>query len=301
MRINPRGRSDNLEDRRGASGGGGGGGFGPGGGGLGGGGRGFGGGKLGLGGVVILLILSVVFKQDFLGIAGGGGAGVAPAPSTAAAPVNDPNEEPLVLFVSAVLDSTQSYWTRALPAQGSQYRDAKLVLFRDATETACGYGQSATGPFYCPGDEKVYIDLAFYQELKDRFRAPGDFAQAYVLAHEIGHHVQNILGTSGQVHRAQQRAGEREGNALSVRLELQADCYAGVWAATAAKQGILEAGDIEEGLGAAAAVGDDRLQKMATGRVSPESWTHGSSEQRMQWFRRGFDGGNASACDTFNR
>ena len=302
MRINPRGRSENLEDRRGASGGGGGGGFGPGGGGFGGGGgRGFGGGKLGLGGVVILLILSVVFKQDFLGIAGGGGAAVAPAPSSEAAPVNDPNEEPLVLFVSAVLDSTQSYWTRALPAQGSQYRDAKLVLFRDATETACGYGQSATGPFYCPGDEKVYIDLAFYQELKDRFKAPGDFAQAYVLAHEIGHHVQNILGTSGQVHRAQQRAGEREGNALSVRLELQADCYAGVWASTAAKQGILDPGDIEEGLGAAAAVGDDRLQKMATGRVSPESWTHGSSEQRMQWFRRGFDGGDASACDTFNR
>ncbi|MCC6929639.1 MAG: zinc metallopeptidase [Gemmatimonadaceae bacterium] len=300
MRINPRGRSENLEDRRGASGGGGGGGFGAGGGGLGGGGRGFGGGKLGLGGIVLLLILSAVFKQDFLGLAGGG-AGVAPAPSSEAAPVHDPNEEPLVLFVSAVLDSTQSYWTRALPAQGSQYRDAKLVLFRDVTETACGYGQAATGPFYCPGDEKVYIDLAFYQELRDRFRAPGDFAQAYVLAHEIGHHVQNIMGTSGQVHRAQQRAGEREGNALSVRLELQADCYAGVWASTAAKQGILDAGDIEEGLGAAAAVGDDRLQKMSTGRVSPESWTHGSSEQRMQWFRRGFDGGVASACDTFNR
>ncbi|HEX4936315.1 MAG TPA: neutral zinc metallopeptidase [Gemmatimonadaceae bacterium] len=297
MRINPRGRSQNLEDRRGASAGGGG--FGSGGGGLGGG-RGLGGGKLGLGGIVILLILSVVFKQDFLGLAGGG-AGVAPAPSSQAAPLNDPREESLVLFVSGVLDSTQSYWARALPAQGAQYRDAKLVLFRDATETACGYGQSATGPFYCPGDEKVYIDLSFFQELKDRFRAPGDFAQAYVLAHEIGHHVQNILGTSGQVHRAQQRAGEREANALSVRLELQADCYAGAWAATAAKQLILDPGDIEEGLGAAAAVGDDRLQKMATGRVSPESWTHGSSEQRMQWFRRGFDGGGASACDTFNR
>ena len=301
MRINPRGRSENLEDRRGASsGGGGGGGFG-GGGGLGGGGRGFGGGKLGLGGIVILLILSAVFKQDFLGLAGGGATAVQPAPSAEAAPINDPQEEPLVLMVSAVLDSTQSMWSRVLPEVGAEYRDAKLVLFRDATETACGYGQSATGPFYCPGDEKVYIDLAFFQELRDRFKAPGDFAQAYVLAHEIGHHVQNILGTSGKVHRAQQRASESEGNALSVRLELQADCYAGVWAATAARQGILEAGDVEEGLGAASAVGDDRLQKTATGRVSPESWTHGSSAQRMEWFRRGFDGGDARRCDTFSR
>ncbi len=301
MRINPRGRSENLEDRRGASsGGGGGGGFG-GGGGLGGGGRGFGGGKLGLGGIVILLILSAVFKQDFLGLAGGGATAVQPAPSAEAAPINDPQEEPLVLVVSAVLDSTQSMWSRVLPELGAEYRDAKLVLFRDATVTACGYGQSATGPFYCPGDEKVYIDLAFFQELRDRFKAPGDFAQAYVLAHEIGHHVQNILGTSGKVHRAQQRASESEGNALSVRLELQADCYAGVWAATAARQGILEAGDVEEGLGAASAVGDDRLQKMATGRVSPESWTHGSSAQRMEWFRRGFDGGDARRCDTFSR
>lgn len=300
MRINPRGRSENLEDRRGASSGGGsGGGFG--GGGVGGGGRGFGGGKLGLGGIVILLILSAVFKQDFLGLAGGGATAVQPAPSAEAAPINDPQEEPLVLMVSAVLDSTQSMWSRVLPELGAEYRDAKLVLFRDATETACGYGQSATGPFYCPGDEKVYIDLAFFQELRDRFKAPGDFAQAYVLAHEIGHHVQNILGTSGKVHRAQQRASESEGNALSVRLELQADCYAGVWAATAARQGILEAGDVEEGLGAASAVGDDRLQKMATGRVSPESWTHGSSAQRMEWFRRGFDGGDARRCDTFSR
>ena len=299
--MRPRGRRESTADRRGAwSGGGGGGGFG-GGGGLGGGGRGFGGGKLGLGGIVILLILSAVFKQDFLGLAGGGATAVQPAPSAEAAPINDPQEEPLVLMVSAVLDSTQSMWSRVLPELGAEYRDAKLVLFRDATETACGYGQSATGPFYCPGDEKVYIDLAFFQELRDRFKAPGDFAQAYVLAHEIGHHVQNILGTSGKVHRAQQRASESEGNALSVRLELQADCYAGVWAATAARQGILEAGDVEEGLGAASAVGDDRLQKMATGRVSPESWTHGSSAQRMEWFRRGFDGSDARRCDTFSR
>ena len=187
-----------------------------------------------------------------------------------------------------------------LPQMGAQYQDARLVLFRDATETACGYGQAATGPFYCPGDGKVYIDLGFFQELRDRFRAPGDFAQAYVLAHEIGHHVQNLLGTSGQVHRAQQQ-NQGNANALSVALELQADCYAGVWGNTAAQQGILDAGDVEEGLGAAAAVGDDRLQKMSTGRVSPESWTHGSSTQRMQWFRRGFEGGDPRQCDTFGR
>ena len=298
MRINPRGRSENLEDRRGASsGGGGGGGFG-GGGGLGGGGRGFGGGKLGLGGIVILLILSAVFKQDFLGLAGGGATAVQPAPSAEAAPINDPQEEPLVLVVSAVLDSTQSMWSRVLPELGAEYRDAKLVLFRDATETACGYGQSATGPFYCPGDEKVYIDLGFYDELQRRFGAPGDFAQAYVLAHEIGHHVQNVLGIERQVRQAQQRRPEQQ-NELSVRMELQADCFAGLWGRDAAAKGMLEAGDIEEGLGAAAAVGDDRLQQMATGHVSPEGFTHGTSEQRMRWFNEGFRSGDLSRCDTF--
>lgn len=295
MRWTPGGRSKNLEDRRGASsGGGGGGGFGLGGGG------GFGGGRLGLGGIVILIILSLVFKQDFLGLLGGGGGASAPAVQEEA-PVTDAREEPLVQLVSFVLDSTQSFWRAEFAKEGRPYRDAKLVLFRDATPTACGTGQSATGPFYCPGDEKVYIDLAFFDELRQRFRAPGDFAQAYVLAHEIGHHVQNLLGVSDQVHRVQQRAGEGEANALSVRLELQADCYAGMWGALAARQGILEAGDTEEGLAAAAAVGDDRLQKMATGHVSPESWTHGSSAQRMEWFTRGFKATDASACDTFGR
>ena len=291
MRWTPGRRSSNLEDRRGASSGGGG--FGMGGGGF------RGGGRLGLGGLVVLLILSAVFKTDFLSLAGGGG-GVQEAPSAEVAPVTDPREEPTVLLVSAVLDSTQNMWRRMLPQMGAQYQDARLVLFRDATETACGYGQAATGPFYCPGDGKVYIDLGFFQELRDRFRAPGDFAQAYVLAHEIGHHVQNLLGTSGQVHRAQQQ-NQGNANALSVALELQADCFAGVWGHTAAQQGILDAGDVEEGLGAAAAVGDDRLQKMSTGRVSPESWTHGSSTQRMQWFRRGFEGGDPRQCDTFGR
>lgn len=295
MRWTPGGRSRNLEDRRGASSGGGGLGFG--------GGGGLGGGRLGIGGIVILIILSLVFKQDFLGLlgGGGGGGGTAPVAQQEQAPVNDTREEPLVQFVSFVLDTTQAFWRDEFVKEGRQYRDAKLVLFRDMTPTACGTGESATGPFYCPGDEKVYIDLAFFDELRQRFQAPGDFAQAYVLAHEIGHHVQNLLGTSGQVHRAQQRAGTQEANALSVRLELQADCYAGMWGASAARAGILEVGDAEEGLAAAAAVGDDRLQRMATGRVSPESWTHGSSEQRMQWFTRGFRGADASACDTFGR
>ncbi|MEO6445191.1 MAG: neutral zinc metallopeptidase, partial [Gemmatimonadaceae bacterium] len=243
MKWKPGGRSSNLEDRRGASGGGGGGGFS-----FGGGGGGMGGGKLGLGGVVVLLVLSLVFKQDFLGL-GGGGEGAVPAAEQQAAPITDAREEPTVQFVSFVLDDAQEVWQRTMPQLGGQYRDAKLVLFRDATGTACGYGESATGPFYCPGDEKVYIDLAFFDELRQRFGAPGDFAQAYVLAHEIGHHVQNVSGTSEQVHRARlQNRGQA--NALSVRLELQADCFAGVWAASAAQRGLLHPGDAEEGLAA---------------------------------------------------
>ena len=290
MRIDPKGRSSDLEDRRG----GGGGGFG-----FGGGGGGFGRGRMGLGGLVIVLILSVVFKQDFFSLLGGG-SGVVESPA-AEAPVNDPNEEPSVLRLSAVLDSTQNFWQRTLPQMGQQYQRARLVLFRDATGTACGTGQAAAGPFYCPGDNRVYLDLAFLDELTSRFGAPGEFAQAYVLAHEIGHHVQNLLGISGQVHQAQQQRGGSEANQLSVRLELQADCYAGVWGHLAAQQGWLDAGDMEEGLGAAAAVGDDRLQKQATGRVSPESWTHGSSEQRVSWFRRGLTSGQMDSCDTFKR
>lgn len=254
---------------------------------------------MGIGGFLVLLVLSVIFRQDLFSIIGGGG-GVAESPAPGAAPVQDSIEEPMVLLLSAVLDSNQTFWARTLPQYGSQYERATLVLFRDATQTACGFGQSAAGPFYCPGDGKVYIDLSFFEELRSRFGAPGDFAQAYVLAHEIGHHVQNVLGTSRQVQQAQQQ-NPRAANDLSIRLELQADCYAGVWGHTAAQQGILESGDVEEGLNAAAAVGDDRIQRQATGRVSPESWTHGSSEQRMQWFRRGFDSGRPDACDTFAR
>jgi predicted metalloprotease len=289
MKWTPGNRSTNLEDRRGAS---------PGGGGFRMGGGGLGGGRMGLGGLVILVILSLVFKQDLTGMLGGGSP-TAEAPG-AVAPINDPKEEPLVGLVSTVLDSAQAFWRTELPKLGGQYQDARLVLFRDATETACGFGQAASGPFYCPPDQRVYIDLGFFQELSDRFRAPGDFAAAYVLAHEIGHHVQNLLGVSDQVHRAQQ-GGRGDANQLSVRLELQADCYAGVWAHSAAQRQMLDPGDVEEGLAAAAAVGDDRLQRMSKGTVNPESWTHGSSAQRSEWFKRGLQNGDSKACDTFSR
>jgi uncharacterized protein len=281
MRISPTGRSRNLEDRRGA--------------------RGLGGGfgRIGLGSIILVVILSLVFKQNplsLLGLLQGGGGATAPVGE---APVEDAAEEPTVRFLSAVLDSTQSFWAQEFQRAGGQYQDAKLVLFRDATSTACGYGQAASGPFYCPGDHNVYIDLGFYDELQRRFGAPGDFAQAYVLAHEIGHHVQRQLGTEEQV-RQLQRQRPDAANQLSVLMELQADCYAGAWAHRAAQQGLLEQGDIEEGLGAAAAVGDDRLQRAETGTVSPDAFTHGTSEQRMSWFRRGFETGNPDACDTFS-
>jgi predicted metalloprotease len=201
--------------------------------------------------------------------------------------------------VSFVLDDAQNTWRKILPTAGAQYRDAKLVLFRDAVTSGCGNAQSATGPFYCPADQKVYIDLGFYDELKQRFGAPGDFAQAYVLAHEIGHHVQNLLGINQQVRRIQ-NANPGAANQLSVRLELQADCFAGIWGHTTQQRKILEAGDVESAINAASAIGDDRLQKMSTGRVSPESFTHGSSAQRVQWFRRGFDSGSPEVCNTFN-
>ncbi|MEM7411848.1 MAG: neutral zinc metallopeptidase [Myxococcota bacterium] len=222
----------------------------------------------------------------------GGGADVA-----AGAPFRaSPQEEELVDFVSFTLDDLQSTWVRLLPG----YRDARLVLFRGATRSACGTGQREMGPFYCPGDQKVYIDLSFYQDLRTRFGAPGDFAQAYVLAHEIGHHIQKLTGIEERV-RSQQRASRSEANRLSVAMELQADCLAGVWGHDAAKRGILEPGDVEEGLRAAAAIGDDRIQEMSGGGVHPESFTHGSSAQRTEWLRRGLERGDPNACDTFGR
>ena len=202
-------------------------------------------------------------------------------------------------FVGFVLDDAQRTWDGLLQAGPVPYRHAKLVLFTDATRTACGFGEAATGPFYCPRDERVYIDLGFYNELSRRFGANGDFAEAYVIAHEIGHHVQKILGISERVQNSPSSA-LKGANGLSVRLELQADCLAGVWAHSTAKRDILEKGDIDEGLGAAAAIGDDRIQRQSTGRVHPESWTHGSSAERTHWFRKGYDEGTLKACDTFS-
>jgi hypothetical protein len=232
----------------------------------------------------------MVTGQDFLGMSvDPDSSPVAPVESGPLA--TTPEEERLVAFVSFVLDDAQDTWNGILP----RYERARLVLFRDATESACGVGQSATGPFYCPADHKVYIDLGFYTELRRRFGAPGDFAQAYVLAHEIGHHVQSIVGTDRQVRQLQQ-ARPDQANPLSVRLELQADCYAGIWGHTAAQRGHLEVGDLDEGLAAAAAIGDDRLTR---GRVAPDQFTHGSSAQRVEWFRRGLETGRVEACDTF--
>jgi predicted metalloprotease len=212
--------------------------------------------------------------------------------------VDDPKEEPEVRFVSFVLDDAQKTWTQIFAQQGAQYRHAKLVLFRDAVRSGCGLAESATGPFYCPADEKVYIDLSFYDELKQRFGAPGDFAQAYVLAHEIGHHVQKLLGVEQQVRRAQ-GSNATSRNALSVKLELQADCFAGVWAHSTEQRKLLEQGDVEEALRAASAVGDDRIQKAATGQVNPDTFTHGSSAQRMHWFQQGMQSGSIDQCNTF--
>jgi uncharacterized protein len=288
MKWTPGGESQDIEDRRDESGGG-----------DGGGGFQFGGMHIGIGGAIVLLILSFVFKENFFALLGGGSTG--PASTTVSQPdtARDEAEKPLVEFVSFVLDDTQKTWTQILPEQSNRpYRHAKLVLFRNYTQSGCGNAQSATGPFYCPEDEKVYIDLGFFDELKQRFGAPGEFAQAYVVAHELGHHVQKILGIEQRVSQLQQ-SDPREQNPLSVRLELQADCFAGIWAHSTQQRGLLEQTDIQSALGAAAAVGDDRLQRMSTGHVSPESFTHGTSQQRMSWFSKGFETGSIAACNTF--
>jgi hypothetical protein len=213
-------------------------------------------------------------------------------------PEDSAREERDVQFVSFVLDDAQDTWSKILSQNGTQFRPARLVLFRNSTQSACGIGQSAMGPFYCPNDERVYIDLAFYDELQNRFRASGDFAQAYVLAHELGHHVQHLLGTDSRV-RQLQESDAGAANQLSVRLELQADCYAGVWAHSTDQRKLLQEGDVEEALNAASAVGDDRIQTQTTGRVNVDSFTHGSAAQRAEWFRRGFQSGDPRSCDTF--
>ena len=223
---------------------------------------------------------------------GGGASGASPAP--------DPAQDELADMTSVVLADTEDVWQQLFAAQGQRYQVPQLVLFRGSVDSACGRNTAAVGPFYCPGDLKVYIDLSFFDELGRRFGAPGDFAQAYVIAHEVGHHVQKLMGISDRVHAQRRQVSEEEANALSVRQELQADCFAGVWAHHANRERqLLEPGDIDEGLRAAAAIGDDTLQRRSGGAVSPESWTHGSSAQRVRWFRQGFSSGDASQCDTF--
>jgi predicted metalloprotease len=222
-------------------------------------------------------------------------------PSADAPAAPGPGSDEASQFVSVVLADTEDTWNAIFRDRfGRDYPEPELVLFTDAVQSACGFAQAAMGPFYCPRDRRVYIDLAFYRELRDRFRAPGDFAQAYVIAHEVGHHVQTVTGVSSQVGQARARAGRAESNALSVRQELQADCYAGLWAHHAQRaRDVVEPGDIEEALGAASAIGDDRLARAGGGRVAPDSFTHGTSEQRMTWFKRGYDTGQMEACDTF--
>lgn len=278
MQWTPGGVSGDIEDRRDSSGGG------------------FGGRHIGIGGLLLLLILSFIFKTDLVSLFSGSGA--APAPNTGTANRElDEAEKPQVQFLSFVLDDVQNTWDKTFAQEGKQYRHAKLVLYRDAIQTGCGGAVSQTGPFYCPVDEKVYLDLGFFDELKNRFGAPGEFAEAYVLAHEIGHHVQKLLGVEQRVSRLQQ-SYPSERNQLSVALELQADCLAGVWGHSTEQRKIIDQSDVDSGLRAAAAVGDDRLQKMATGQVAPDSFTHGSSAQRTEWFERGLNSGNIGACDT---
>jgi predicted metalloprotease len=258
--------------------------------------------SLGIGGLLAVLAISYLTganPQQILSLLGGIQSSTQEQPAGVPGPAGAPSDE-AGRFVSVVLGSTEDVWKDAFQRSGQRYVEPKLVLFSEAVESACGFTTAAVGPFYCSADSKVYLDLSFFRELESRFGAPGDFARAYVIAHEVGHHVQNLLGVSGQVSRLQQRGSEAQSNQLSVGLELQADCLAGVWGHFAnTERRMIEPGDVEEGLAAAAAVGDDRLQRSAGARVQPESWTHGSSEQRARWFRQGLHAGTVEACDTF--
>ena len=286
MRFDKGEESSNVEDRRGSSGGSSGG-------------RGRRAGGIGVG-TILLALVAMYFGVDPAIVLNGAGMVAEPPASSAPAAPRPAAEDQLARFVSMVLGDTERTWHEIFSASGQRYVEPRLVLFTGATGTACGRGEAAMGPFYCPADQKVYIDLGFYEEMRSRFRAPGDAAQAYVIAHEVGHHVQNLLGISARVQTARQRASQREGNDLSVRLELQADCFAGVWANHADRsRKVLEPGDVEEALAAASAIGDDRLQKQAQGYAVPDSFTHGSSEQRVRWFRRGLEQGDVRSCDTF--
>ncbi len=281
MRFDNGRQSSNVEDRRGSRGGG----------------MRVGRGKIGIGTIVLALVAMYFGVDPSVVLNSGGGGGMVSNETAREIPADDSQAQ----FISTVLADTEDTWSAIFEKGGSRYREPTLVLFSGATRTACGVGQAAMGPFYCPADQKVYIDLSFYDELRSRFRAPGDFAQAYVIAHEVGHHVQNLLGISDKVQSARQRMSEADANQLSVRLELQADCFSGVWAhhADRARQ-VLEAGDVEEALTAAAAIGDDRLQKQSQGYAVPDSFTHGSSAQRVRWFKTGLQSGSLKSCDTFN-
>lgn len=285
MRWEDQRESDNVEDRRG---------MGP---------VGTRGVGLGLGSIVFVLAISYFTGTNpltILNMLGGIQDMVPTSEDTRSVPTGSPNDQ-LGKFASVVLADTEQTWQQLLPAIGRAYEDPRLVLFTGGVHSACGTTSSAVGPFYCPGDHKVYLDLSFFKEMSQRLGAPGDFAQAYVIAHEVGHHVQNLLGIAEKVNRLQRHVSETEGNALSVRMELQADCFAGVWGHHANRErNLIEPGDFEEGLRAAAAIGDDRLQKMSRGYVQPESWTHGSSQQRTTWLRKGLDTGDPQACDTFS-
>jgi uncharacterized protein len=297
MKWKPGKRSADIEDRRSAGGG------------LGGGGMPISMGRLGGGGLGTIIVLVIVYLLFIQGGGGGGGFNV-PDPTSnfpqvpATGTGNDsvpgsPDEERELQFVDFVQGDAQDFWTQQFEAAGKPYKRAKVVVFRNQVQSGCGLASSATGPFYCPLDQSVYLDLGFFKELQDRFQAPGDFAEAYVVAHELGHHVQEELGIEQQV-RQQSQSNPDDANELSVRLELQADCLAGVWARSTYDRGLLESGDLQEGLTAAAAVGDDRIQQQAQGRIDPETFTHGTSEQRDHWLQTGFDSGRLEACDTFS-
>lgn len=284
MQLDDEGESSNVEDRRGMA--------------MPGGARG-----VGIGTIVIALAASYFFGIDpstVINVATQMQGNPEPQEVQSQQAQRAPASDPQTKFIRQILHSTERTWNAIFAEQGQQYVPPKLVIFTGRTPTACGAGESAMGPFYCPADSKVYIDLAFYRDLQNRFKAPGDFAQAYVIAHEIGHHVQHLLGISAKVQQARQRASEAQGNALSVKLELQADCLAGVWAARANEaRPILEAGDVDEALTAATAIGDDRLQQQSRGTITPDSFTHGTSEQRVRWFKRGISSGDMNQCSTF--
>jgi predicted metalloprotease len=280
MRWKDMRRSQNVEDRRGLP---------MGGAGL----------KLGGGGLLLIVVLSLLTGTNPLDILGGLVEQEAPSTIDSGPQRKPPEDDPQADFIRAVLGDTEDTWSRIFEQGGGTYEAPRLVLFRGAVQSACGQASAAVGPFYCPPDRRVYLDLQFFRELSERFGAPGDFARAYVVAHEIGHHVQNLLGISDRVQRQRARLDQTGGNALSVRLELQADCYAGVWGNAAARRNILESGDVEAALAAATAIGDDRLQKQSRGYVVPESFTHGSSAQRVRWFKTGLEGGDVRRCDTF--